>query len=243
MIKQITKKLFSFWINFKESRFGDKLKYLFLNGNSDTLLIVFSGFTPGNERKYNYIKSFKTLKCDKLFILDVYAYRGSYYLFEDGSNYPEEEVKRLINSIITRHSYNKIVTAGSSKGGTAALYFGLELGVTSIFAGACQYNLGTYLSIPQHIDILDSMMGKKADSDEKISILNNKVKDVVRQNKGCKTKIYLLYSKEEPTYEEEIVDLLNDLNENSYLVEEKCESFKEHGQVGVYFPKFVINNI
>ena len=147
------------YIKLKERRYGRKLRYLFMNNNSDTLLVVFSGFTAGNIRRYNYIKSFSDLRIDKLFVLDPYAYRGSYYLYEDGSNYPQEETQGLLSFIKGKKNYNKVFFAGSSKGGSAALYYGLLNSVTGIFSGACQYNLGSYLTKDEHIFLFDSMNG------------------------------------------------------------------------------------
>ncbi len=234
--------LYKIYIKIKERRFGRKLRYLFINNHSDSLLIVFSGFSPGNQRRYNYVKSFSGLDVDKLYILDPYAYRGSYYLYESGSNYPQYETQGLIDRILKRKNYKSTYFSGSSKGGSAALFYGINNRATAVFSGACQYNIGTYLNCQKHLDIFNSMMGE-GDSLEFTKILNNSIREIVEKNKGCGTIIYLLFSKLEPTYQEEIVDLLSDLNEYNYKVIAIEEKFTDHGDVGSYFPSFVKKSI
>lgn len=60
---------------------------------------------------------------------------------------------------MNKYKYKRTYYAGSSKGGTAAIYYGVKNNATAVFSGACQYNLGTYLSIDKHRDIFQSMMG------------------------------------------------------------------------------------
>jgi hypothetical protein len=84
-------------------------------------MIIFSGFNSDDTRLYNYVKSFMPLKCDRLYINDVFGYRGSYYWYENGDNNPEILTQELIENIITKKKYSNIYTAGSSKGGTCAI--------------------------------------------------------------------------------------------------------------------------
>ena len=104
-------------LSFKEKRLG-KLKYLYEQNGSDELIIVFSGF-GSSVRKYNYMKTLKDSKIDKLFILDVFGYRGSYYWYEDGEDMPKYLVSKLIESV--QRGYKHLYTAGSSKGGTCSI--------------------------------------------------------------------------------------------------------------------------
>ena len=75
------------------------LPYLYQNKGSDSLLIVFSAFT-GEKRRYNYVSSFKSLSTDKLFILDPWGCLGSYYLYENGEDYPMKITQSLVNQIV-----------------------------------------------------------------------------------------------------------------------------------------------
>lgn len=138
--------------------------------------------------------------------------------------------------------YKRIITCGSSKGGTCALYFGLLLNADEIYSGACQYNLGTYLSAECHRRIFEGMMGSIAGIKE-ISDLNDIMRTILEKKKDCKSRIFVLYSKIEPTYEQETKYLLRDLYRHKYCVQENIENFPEHSMVGNYFPQFVKDNI
>ena len=99
--------------------------------NSKYLLVIFSGFnrieaTP--QKTYNYIRALNGVNYNKLFILDSYGPRGCYYLGENMSFEVETSVVSLISKISTMYDIpNKnIITVGSSKGGSAALYFGMK---------------------------------------------------------------------------------------------------------------------
>lgn len=81
------------------------LPYLWQRNGSDRLLIVFSAFT-GDKRRFNYVTSFKDLKCDKLFVLDPWGCKGSYNLYENGQNYPEDITCRLLAKIVAGGGIN-----------------------------------------------------------------------------------------------------------------------------------------
>lgn len=128
--------------------------------------------------------------------------------------------------------------AGSSKGGTAAIYYGLQCNANVVYSGACQYYIGDYLNRPQFAPIVKGMTGKEP-SDEVISNLNKIMPEHLRKHEGATTIIYLLYSKGEHTYQEHIVDLINDLKKYSIPYVEIIEEFSDHNQVGRFFSPFL----
>lgn len=238
-IKSILMRLY-FAVN--EKTFQGKVKYLFQRNRSKTLAIIFSGF-PGNEKPvYNYVKTLKNWKADKLFILDDFAYKGSYYWFQNGSNEPLKYVQLLINQSINGGGYNRIITLGSSKGGTCAIYFGLTSKADDVYAAACQYYIGQYLNTDEHRRIFQSMMGTDAGEKEQ-KILDSMMPDVLQANAGSRTQIHLMYSKEEHTYQEHISDLIKDLDKNGIEHTDKIESFKEHGEVGRFFIPWIKDSL
>lgn len=223
---------------FKERRFK-KVKYLFLDKHSDILLVTFSGFT-GDIRRYNYVKSFYSLHADKLFILDTWGVKGSYYLYENGENTPESLVTDLLTRFIKRKQYSKICFAGSSKGGTAAIYYGLKFSVDEVFAGACQYNLGSYLHRVDHEPIFKGMMGINAGESE-CAYLNSIMPSIIENNAFSKTRIHLVYSKKDLTYERQLIDLIKKCNSCHITLLQKEEDFVEHEEIGKCFPQYVIS--
>ena len=224
-------------IRLKEKTFKDRLKYIFVNNHSDSLMIVFSAFT-GNARRYNYLSGFKNIKADRLYILDPFGVKGSYYWYENGKTLPRELTEELINQFVSNKKYNKIYTLGTSKGGTAALFFGLQLNATAIFSGACQYNVGKYVHQEGREDIFHGMMGPQA-GDKEADLLNRMMPRQIELYKNASSEIHILYSKQEKTYERQIIDLLAKLNECGLPYIEKEEFFTNHSDVGKYFIPYV----
>ena len=230
-------------IELKERKYHKRLKYLYFNKGAKHLVILFNGF--GGERpKYNYVRGLNKEKgVDRLYILDDFGYKGSYLLFEDGKETPRLMVESLINDILSKKHYDTIIMAGSSKGGTDAMYFGLKFNADIILTGACQYNIGSYLHRPDHEKIFLSMMGENA-SEKECAYLNSLLPNLLEEYKNTwKGKLYLLYSKNELTYERQIVDLINKLNECKYPYTEILETFEEHEEVGIPFLNLIKRTI
>lgn len=222
---------------FIEKKYNHRLKYIYQNNGSDTLIVVFSGFAK-RIPKYNYMRTLKESKVDKLFILDDFGHRGSYHWFVDGKDTPLKLTNGLIKHITEQKKYNKLMMAGSSKGGTCAIYFGLEHHADEVFAGACQYHVGTYISTPNHRDVLEGMMGKDADQAD-IDKLDAILPTQLHNHAGASTIIHLCYSKEEHTYPEHIVDLIEDLKKNNIPFVERIDSYTSHGENGIYFSAYL----
>ena len=229
-------------LKMQERSWNKRLKYLFFNNKSDTLCVVFSAFSGEKIRTYNYVRGLKDVHYDKLYILDVWGYMGSYYLFENGTDIPRQETLSLLKSILSRKEYKHVLTMGTSKGGTAAIYYGLTINASAIIAGACQYNLGNYLTLPEHMRIFRGMMGENAGQIEKRmlnSVMPTLLEDYSR--KDSSTEIHLIYSRYEHTYEDDIIDLLNKLKECHFPVIEIEYNFINHNDVGIYFKKYIKN--
>ena len=127
-----------------------KLSYLFFKEKSDKLLVVFSGF-PGKGRKavYNYIMTFRNLKCNKLYILDNFGFdkRGAYYLGHNRDFFIERATTELIQRVLVENNILRedVITVCSSKGGFAAVYFAVKNGYGTAIAGGPQVLLCDYL--------------------------------------------------------------------------------------------------
>ena len=216
-------------------------RYLFFKStNPYSLMIVFQAFPPTDKPIYNYVNGFSSLNMDRLYIGDYWGYKGSYYLYENGSDKPYKTTCNIIKKIIDKGNYKHIYTAGSSKGGTSAIIFGLKFRVDQIFAGACQYHIGSYL-LKANKNILYAMMSKDdKDLNEYVAKLDAVMPRLILQSDKT-SKIHILYSKKDPTYEEHIVDLLKILKGNEYCVCEKEEFFENHNDVGNPFKDYVVS--
>lgn len=228
---------------FKQKEYkGDKynIKYVFENNNSDKLLIVFTACTKkGQKARYNYIRTVENYKINKLFILDDFGFdnRGAYYLGKDKDFKIQEDVRSLISKIVKDFNIKDEVYIGSSKGGYAALYFGIERQNTTIITGAPQYNLGDYLAIPNHKEILEYIMGDA--EEESINILNKLMMNQIYSNKDNNNKVFLHYSTEEETFNSDLKFLVDELSKNKINAYYDKHNYKNHSDLTQYFPKYI----
>lgn len=173
---------------------------------------------------------------DQLFIRDCWADNASYYWYEGKSDHPERYTQAVIDHVLASKSYKEIITLGSSKGGTAAIYYGLKNKVDLVFAGACQYKVGDYLSRHQYPTKpwqWEKVVGGKP-TQEWIDILDQKLEKMIESRKGCKTRIKLIYSTGEHTYPEHIVYLIKKLDECNIQHDDRIETFTDHNKNGIY---------
>ncbi len=231
-------------IKIQERKFEKTVKYVLQRSKGSSELIVsFSGFPAGRgggrSGLYNYIRTLKGFKCNKLFILDNFGYqqRGVYYLGENGNYYVKPIVVRLIETIKQRLKIDNLITIGSSKGGTCALMFGLELNANSIIVGAPQYYIGKYLL--DHKKILQSICGDVGGG----YYLDKILPDIVASSRSKNTQVFLHYSTRESMYEPHIKPLINDLSLNGIFVHHDVEDYLYHDEVANYFPAYLKKTI
>ena len=223
-------------LSFKEKKYDGRLKYLFEKHNSNTLIISFSGMAT-RKPKYMYMRTLKDVKVDKLFILDDFGYKGSYYWFENGSDKPLRLTSGLINTILKNGKYKYVYTIGSSKGGSCAIYYGLMYNVTEVIASACQYHIGTYLTEPHNKKIFEKMKGH-LDTRDFIATLDSMIPNMIIKSR-YKTKVHLLFSKNDPTYHKHIADLSKDLQTNQIETIEVEAFYKDHGENGPHISSYL----
>lgn len=247
MKKKIGSLFFKLKIILKQKKYNC-LKYLFLKKkSSDTLIISFSGFAGGGPARYNYMNTLKTVNANQLFILDDFGYKkqGSYYLGENGDWFLPDMIESLIKTIKAKNNIKQVVMIGSSKGGSAALYYSIKMQADACVIGAPQYYIGDYLSIDRHLPILEGIMGNR--SQKSIDKLNRVLSDCISSSPTNKPNVYIHYSPMEHTYSEHIVYMTKDLIEHDYKVFEDADyDYTDHDNVAKYFPKYlqeVLNRI
>lgn len=232
----------SFYIHLKEKKYKGRLNYIYENNHADKLMIVFSGFSQ-EKPMYNYMRTLNGVKSiNKLFLLDDFGYQGSYYLMEDGRDTPRQLVIGLVEKILGEGSIKEVFTMGTSKGGTCAIYYGLQFHATHVFSGACQYLIANYLNTKEHKPILVGMLGNDY-TQSSFDNLNDVVRKQIEKYQGTDTLIHLLYSEKEHTFAEHIVFLLDDLKRCNISYSAKIEQFENHGDVGQYFIPYIQKEI
>ena len=216
------------------------LKYLWQKDeNSDRLIVIFSACTrAGLKARYNYVRTLKDVKANKLFILDDISNdgRGCYYLGKWPDFLVSRAVKELLDKIIAETNPKTIFFGGSSKGAYASMYFGTMYDNVKIIMGAPQYRLGFYLTHDAYKDTFDFICGSN-DKDTVSKELDLLLADAI--DKGTPREVYIHYSDAEHTYEEHIVYFLEKLNEKGYTVKSDVQHYETHGDVSMYFPEFL----
>lgn len=231
----------------KHEKTYNHLKYCFYpDRRSNKLIIVFSGFPGGGgTAKYNYINTLSAVKANKLFLLDDVwnpVNVGSYYLGSGGNWYYINDICSLVSDIVSEIKINRVITAGSSKGGTSALFYGIKLEADVCIIGAPQYYIGNYLATEKHLPILEAIMGDT--SQLSVSKLNDVVKSEIDNEHGKKPAIYLHYSPREHTYEDHIQGMMRDLRENGFVIfEDNDYSYTHHSEVKDYFPSYLLKTV
>ena len=180
----------------------------------------------------------------RLFIKDDFAPngRGSYYVGEKGQHNVERLVHVMVQDFMDRLNPERVIFMGSSKGGYGSINCGIEFENAVIIAGAPQYRLGTYLDKPANRPNLIDIIGDY--TQENIAKLDARLEGKIKQNPFAKTQTcYLHYSNVEHTYEKHIRALRQDLIDSGIQLYEDIEGYPEHGDVGKYYPAFLVKTV
>lgn len=223
------------------------IKFVLQRGipGSKHLVIVFSGFAGKEDpiqHKYNYMRTLQNIKCNKLFILDNYGPRGCYYIGHAMSYEVETSVMSLISHIMNKLGigFNDIISAGTSKGGAVALYYGLKYNFGNIIIGSPQTFIGEYVTYVAK-DTADYIMGDKA-LDENRKRLNQLV--FLQLEKEFFGEMRILTSTSDWHHEKHLLPFINECNKRNIPVKLLLdERIKEHGDIGTYYPEFLVKNV
>ena len=144
---------------------GQSLRYLFFPCPGSDLLAV--GFQACNDAgpRYNYVRTLQACGVNRLFIKDDFGpgHLGDYYLGCSGTYSVEQAVRELIDRTAASFAVPcRLVFCGSSKGGYAALNFGLQYPASAMILAAPQYYLADYLDSPKFHATLEEILGGAA---------------------------------------------------------------------------------
>lgn len=219
------------------------VKYLFKEGNPSVkkLLVVFSGYASNTSKikhPYNYMNVLSDVNVHKLFILDDNGATGSYYFGENLNFNVDSSVISLILYFgrSLGISNEDIITLGSSKGGTAALYFGLKYKLGAIFAGAFQTRISDYISSTRS-DSSDFLFNKHDVEmhDSQFNQMNQVILNLL--NTPVLSNLYLISSKNDWQYKNHIKPFMEQLNDLNIAYDfHLSEEMKNHNEISIYFP-------
>lgn len=221
---------------------GYPVHYLYRKGTSDTLVVVFSAYASGLRPTYNYVRTlWKATDAHLLYIKDDFVdlpSGGGYYIGKGGDTHGLDAVCSLITEIRRRAGVRHVVGVGSSKGGTAALIFGMKLSFDALIIGACQYYIGAYMQ-EHKPDSLALLVSSGKPTAEDIAWLDSVAPRAVGECASPAPVVYLHYSDREHTYQEHIVDLLRDLRRRGVTVHEDVGSYEKHTDVSIYYVPYL----
>ena len=177
---------------------------------AEWLIVIFSAFAPGssaNQHLYNFLNVLQDVPAHKLYIQDTYGKRGVYYLCHQLDFGVSQAVSKLIRSVQEQLGCDNghTISLGSSKGGSAALYFGLGLGLSHVLSMVPQFRIGTYLNTVSKRPVLEDMVGKE-DPDGGAAMLDTLLEKALEEDRS--TVLHILTSHHDEQYQSQIVPFL-----------------------------------
>lgn len=197
------------------------------------LIIVFSGFLNKEPGNYDFINALNECPADVLWIGDHFNDSYAYYLCEDMDFSIETAVTEFIYHKIQELGLDvtNVTTTGFSKGGSAALYYGLKLKFNNIVVSVPQLKIGSYLK-NNWSHVAEKVMGEHYTSIE-VSTLDKLIVQLLKTETKFDRNLYLLTSEADIQYKTEIEPYLDDFERynNFNLLKTYSNFVREHNQV------------
>lgn len=171
--------------------------------DNNRLIVVFSGFGDGRFFTYDFINSLSENPATIVWIKDDFYSMCSYYMCKEMDFSIERSICKFIDELLFEFGLKKeqCVLAGFSKGGTAALYFGIKYNFKNIISTVPQFNIGSYIR-SDWPDVAQHMMGTV--SVQNTLFLDSLLHDVLIDDGFYDKNIYLLTSTSDVQYNNEI---------------------------------------
>ncbi|KRV49269.1 hypothetical protein AQ490_03465 [Wenjunlia vitaminophila] len=197
-------------------------------GDHKNLLVVFSSVGS----RWGFGNALDGIQCNVLRIRDYFDGAASYYVARNMDFSVSESVEALIRSFMERLGVTRdqVTLAGSSKGGSAALYYGLKYDYKNIVMSTPQYFLGSYSH--GHGDLGRYVLGE-GEPMENVKIMDSVIPDVLQAEKDFDRNIYLVSCEADYQYEQEVKHYLPALRkyENFNLVLVESPTLRRHEEV------------
>ena len=183
---------------------GICIKYKFKKQKYDFnhLVVVFSGYGEGAEFTYNMENVLTYCPCNILWVKDDFFGRCSYYLCHDRDFKISQSVNKFIEMKLAELSItkNECTVVGFSKGGTAAIYFGVVFGYHNIIASAPQYKLGSFAK-KNRPETLKHMAGDRVDSQAYLDKVM--LSSIEEYSCNPSQNVYIIISPSDPDFDEQ----------------------------------------
>ena len=219
-----------------------EIKYKFKEQKYDFnhLVVIFSGYGERSEFTYNMENVLQHCPANVLWIKDDFYGRASYYICHERNLHISKCINKFIECKLQILGIKKecCTLAGFSKGGTAALYFGLTFGYRNILMSAPQFKLGTFCQ-RYRPDTLKHLAGNDIGQ---VEWLNNLIDNTIEDCKNYNKNIYLFISPSDPDYlEQEIYSKLLSKFSNFSLIVSKSKFIRNHAMVTMHSVPLILS--
>lgn len=206
-------------------------------GPVEGLVVVFSAINKPFDFTYNYRATLADLPFARLFVLDDFGDEGSYYYARRRDLSPFVGVQALIARTLRSLglTVEQLHTAGSSKGGTAALLHGLAAGAASVVVGAPQTRIGTFTRAA-HPQMLRYIAGGTEAGD--VLWLDGALGRVLRDSRTS-TRVSVLVGASDHHHDGHVRPFVQEARERGLAVEDLVVPGTPHAQIGASYRQFL----
>ncbi|MCX5238330.1 hypothetical protein OG824_24345 [Streptomyces prunicolor] len=213
---------------------GHPVEYRFTHARSGNrhLMVVFANIYAPDD--YGWATGIlDNLRSNILWIRDRFDDGNTYYLCREMDFTVEQSVIGLITRVMKSLGLTPgdVTLWGSSKGGSAALYFGLRYGFRNIVASVPQLRIGTFVR-DVYPDTGRHMLGE-AMTDDDVRVLDAVLPDLLASGASPETNLYLVSSPQDEQYPTQVEPYLGLLQRypNFNLVFSESPFITDHGKV------------
>lgn len=197
------------------------------------VIFVFSGFLNAKPGNYDFLKALTDCPCDVVWIKDDFEEMYTYYLCIDMNFKIEQAVTEFINYQVCELGleHKDITVTGFSKGGSAALYYGLKLNIRNIVATVPQLYVGSYVDNHWR-HVAEHMMGKDY-AQIHIKYIDNLLIELLKKDEDKDKNLYILTSESDIQYGKEIEPNLSEFRKykNFNLLKSYSLFARQHNQI------------
>lgn len=215
-----------------------EIKYMFKPATLDVehLIVIFSGYGGRSLYTYDFAgDSLKDIPSNILWIKDEFSGAPCYYMCKHRDFSIEEKIIKFIDKKLSALSLcrDDATILGASKGGTAALYYGIKYSFKNVISSAPQFDLGSFLSYPSHHESCKEMFDME--KNDNVEFFNNLLYTEISKSCEENTNIYLIYSEcDESQDYTKAIELLRSSFDKLSLVNVDSKLVGQHNKITGY---------
>ncbi|MFD7878816.1 hypothetical protein ACFV5G_32780 [Streptomyces sp. NPDC059766] len=207
-------------------------RFAHARGGNRHLTVVFANIHAPDD--YGWATGiFDNLRSNILWIRDRFDGGNTYYLCRNGDFGVEQSVIGLIQKVVKALGLTPadVTLWGSSKGGSAALYFGLKYGFRNIVASVPQLRIGTFVR-DEYPRTGRHMLGETMPQDT-VRLLDSVLTDLLASEANPGAHLYLVSSPQDEQYATQIEPYLGLLQQypNFNFLFSESPHITGHGKV------------